>query len=51
VNAHAHCPCDCEHPQPFQAWIEGICVELCGCCWVRYEAVCVMIPCTPENCH
>lgn len=44
---HSHCPCDCEHPQPFEQ--DG--VWYCGRCWVKFGALCLMIPCTPETCN
>lgn len=43
---HAHCPCDCEHPQP---WVTGDRL-VCGCCAVDGE-LCDMVPCTPEVCE
>lgn len=46
--SHAHCPEDCENPQPILA-DDG---ELyCGRCWfVGGEVVTKMIPCRPETC-
>jgi hypothetical protein len=42
---HAHCPKDCEHPQPFTS--EG---ELyCGRCWFRDGEMTKMIACTPAT--
>jgi hypothetical protein len=47
---HAHCPYECEHPQPF------ICSELpielaCGKCWWDTKTIVKMIPCIPESCN
>jgi hypothetical protein len=44
---HAHCPCGCEHPQPFLAGERF----LCGACWATVGATCDMMPCTPATCH
>lgn len=44
---HAHCPYDCEHPQPF-FW-EGKLV--CGRCWFVDCMVTEMVPCVPEVCE
>lgn len=44
---HAHCPWDCEHPQPF-------CLQpgqlVCGRCWHVAGERTEMVPCTPEVC-
>lgn len=45
---HGHCPCDCDHPQPFFN-NEG--VLICGACWFQDGKICVMVPCTPETCR
>jgi hypothetical protein len=45
---HGHCPCGCDHPQPFWQAPDG--VLLCGACWVLDGMRCVMLPCTPEAC-
>ena len=44
---HYHCPCDCEHPQPFKHPDGGM---FCGKCWFLYYAACEMVLCTPETC-
>jgi hypothetical protein len=43
---HAHCPCGCEHPQPFMA--DG--VLICGRCAIKFGERCVMVPCVPPGC-
>ena len=43
---HAHCPCGCEHPQPFVS--DG--ALYCGKCFHDDNQLCAMIPCIPENC-
>ena len=43
---HAHCPCDCDHPQPFVTAAGSL---LCGACWVE-GLQCTMKPCTPDIC-
>jgi hypothetical protein len=45
---HAHCPEECDHPQPFIDEATGD--LLCGGCWFRFGRRSVMIPCTPEAC-
>jgi len=44
---HAHCPYDCEHPQPF-------CLDdgrlVCGRCAIIDHEIVEMVPCTPEHC-
>jgi hypothetical protein len=45
---HAHCPEDCEHPQPFLTSDGRL---LCGRCWVMEQRVSEMIPCTPDACE
>jgi hypothetical protein len=44
---HAHCPCGCEHPQPFLS-CTGLLI--CGACWALARAWCAMVPCTPAAC-
>jgi len=44
---HAHCPNDCEHPQPFM--FEGELV--CGRCYFVHGKTVMMLPCTPEVCE
>lgn len=44
---HAHCPDECEHPQPFLDGDE----MLCGRCWHLFGERSLMIPCTPEVCE
>lgn len=44
---HAHCPDDCEHPQPFMFNNRFI----CGRCYFKYNDIVEMIPCTPEVCE
>lgn len=43
---HAHCPLDCEHPQPF---LDGSRL-LCGRCFVIFGIESEMLPCTPDIC-
>ena len=43
---HAHCPDDCEHPQPFL--LNG--TMYCGRCWFVYKQLNPMIPCRPSAC-
>ena len=42
--SHAHCPYDCEHPQPFVAPNGKL---YCGRCWVAAEMITEMVPCGP----
>ena len=44
---HAHCPFDCEHPQPFLL-ADGRLV--CGRCAILDHVISEMIPCTPDIC-
>lgn len=44
---HAHCPHDCEHPQPFMH--EGKLV--CGRCLIVCKVVTEMVPCVPGICE
>lgn len=44
--AHAHCPDDCEHPQPFMDGDDLI----CGRCAAKYGERTVMVPCIPPLC-
>ena len=44
---HSHCPCGCEHPQPFQH--DG--KMYCGRCWVKAQVLCEMVPCAPPLCE
>ncbi|TSC69010.1 MAG: hypothetical protein G01um101466_218 [Parcubacteria group bacterium Gr01-1014_66] len=46
---HAHCPCGCEHPQPFILEKKGN-ILVCGACYFKDDAICEMVPCTPEIC-
>lgn len=44
---HAHCPNECEHPQPFSIGDK----LYCGRCAIRDKTGLIeMIPCTPEVC-
>ena len=43
---HAHCPNECESPQPILA--EG--KMYCGRCWFEDDAEVEMTPCNPETC-
>lgn len=45
---HAHCPYECEHPQPF---VHPDGRLLCGRCWFVENEETVMIPCTPGTCE
>lgn len=45
---HAHCPCHCEHPQPFLLKDGRL---VCGECAIVDGFICNMVPCTPANCH
>ena len=53
---HDHCPCNCDHPQPFQVADHPDVPErlrgkrVCGRCWYESKALCVMVPCTEETC-
>jgi hypothetical protein len=53
---HMHCPCACDHPQPFHlADDDRVPPELrgkwiCGACYHDDRSLCVMLPCTPEIC-
>lgn len=43
---HAHCPNECEHPQPFV-----IADRLfCGRCYFEAQKLVDMLPCGPEMC-
>lgn len=44
---HAHCPMECEHPQPF---VDAVGRLLCGRCVHIEDRETEMIPCTPETC-
>lgn len=44
---HAHCPRECEHPQPFML-ADGRLV--CGLCAIIGGELIEMVPCTPEVC-
>ena len=45
---HWHCPCGCEHPQPFLFQHE---LYICGLCWFKDNRyVCLMVYCTPKTC-
>jgi hypothetical protein len=43
---HAHCPFDCEHPQPILDGDELLCLR----CLTFEGRRTPMIPCTPETC-
>lgn len=43
---HAHCPLDCEHPQPILT-VDGL---ICGRCAVIDGVVTLMEPCLPNTC-
>lgn len=43
---HAHCPKECENPQPFMLTGELV----CGRCAIMFGEVTKMIPCTHETC-
>lgn len=45
--SHAHCPLDCEHPQPF---LDGD-ILLCGRCWFIEGRQTEMVACTPDVCE
>lgn len=45
--SHGHCPCGCDHPQPFID--DGI--LYCGACLVRAGEYCQMTPCRPPYCE
>lgn len=45
--SHAHCPLDCDHPQPFPTMDGRL---LCGSCWHVHDIVTEMLPCTPGVC-
>lgn len=45
---HAHCPLDCEHPQPFVAFTGDL---LCGRCFFIEKKITKMVPCTPDICE
>ena len=44
--SHGHCPCGCEHPQPFVTGRRLV----CGRCACVDGYLCDMLPCTPEVC-
>ncbi len=44
---HAHCPEECEHPQPFFT-DDGQFV--CGVCAIMHKKLSPMVPCTPDTC-
>jgi hypothetical protein len=45
---HAHCPYECEHPQPILDEDTG---ELfCGRCWFIEQQRTLMVPCTEKIC-
>jgi hypothetical protein len=43
---HAHCPDNCEHPQPFMRNSK----LLCGRCWFKFNEEVEMIPCDQDIC-
>lgn len=45
--SHAHCPYDCEHPQPY---IDEDGTLLCGRCFWEADEHVVMEPCNKETC-
>lgn len=45
---HAHCPCGCDHPQPF---CDDAGTLWCGACWHVDGVACAMVPCTPVTCE
>jgi hypothetical protein len=45
--SHAHCPNDCEHPQPFLAADGRL---LCGRCSVYGQQAVEMLPCDEDLC-
>ena len=45
---HAHCPHECEHPQPF---VDDDGVLLCGRCWFKTGERTKMIPCAVGICE
>jgi hypothetical protein len=45
---HAHCPYDCEHPQPIRNVLDG--KLYCGRCWIVDNVKSEMVPCTPATC-
>lgn len=49
---HAHCPLDCEHPQPFQALddSEKRMRWWCGRCAAKFGLLTEMVPCAPPYC-
>lgn len=44
---HAHCPYECEHPQPMMDGHNLI----CGKCLNDSQILTKMIPCNPETCN
>ena len=51
---HGHCPCGCEHPQPFAHNDTLYCAACFYAGATEQEGVpmlCEMIPCTPETCR
>ena len=44
---HAHCPEECEHPQPFFT-DDGRFV--CGVCAIMHKKLSPIVPCTPATC-
>jgi hypothetical protein len=45
--SHAHCPNECEHPQPFMLDDGRV---VCGRCAILDQELVDMLPCTPETC-
>jgi hypothetical protein len=45
---HAHCPNECEHPQPF---VDNDGDLICGSCWYFGGGVVLMLPCTTDICE
>ncbi len=46
---HAHCPLECEHPQPF--YDDRLKELLCGRCWFVHGLCTIMVPCNQETCE
>lgn len=44
---HAHCPCGCDHPQPFTLPDDSM---VCGQCAICDGVLCRMVPCVPATC-
>lgn len=44
---HAHCPNECDHPQPFIIEKNRL---ICGRCAILDKEIVEMVPCSPEIC-